>query len=181
MYGLNKPETEIYGRQCLLARRLVERGVRFVQLYSGGGVFDQSWEAHYDIRTNHTMRGREIDKPIAGLLKDLKQRGMWEDTLVVFHTEFGRMPFTEGSVGRDHNPRAFSVWLAGAGIKGGTIFGESDEIGYKAATDVQTVYDLNATILHLLGIDHTKLTYHYGGRDMRLTDVSGEVIKPVLA
>jgi len=181
MYGLNKPETEIYGRQCLLARRLVERGVRFVQLYSGGGVFDQSWDAHYDIRKNHTMRGKEIDQPIAALLKDLKQRGLWDDTLVVFHTEFGRMPFTEGSVGRDHNPRAFSVWLAGAGIRGGTIYGESDEIGYKAATNVQTVYDLNATILHLLGVDHTKLTYPYGGRDMRLTDVSGEVIRPILA
>ena len=180
MYGLNKPEKEIYGRQCLLARRLVERGVRFVQLYSGGGVFDQSWDAHYDIRKNHTMRGKEIDQPIAALLKDLKQRGLWEDTLVVFHTEFGRMPFTEGSVGRDHNPRAFSVWLAGAGIRGGTIYGESDEIGYKAAANVQTVYDLNATILHLLGIDHTKLTYPYGGRDMRLTDVSGEVIEPIL-
>lgn len=180
LYGLDRPETQIFGRQCLLARRLVERGVRFVQLYSGGGVFDQSWDAHNAIRPNHEMRSREVDVPIAGLLKDLRQRGLLDDTLVVFHTEFGRMPFTEGSVGRDHNPRAFSVWLAGAGIRGGTIFGATDEIGYRAADDVQTVYDLNATILHLLGLDHTRLTYHYAGRDMRLTDVSGTVIRDIL-
>ncbi len=181
LYGLNKPETEIVGRQCLLARRLVERGVRFVQIYSGGGVFDQSWDAHNAIVPNHEMRAREVDKPIAGLIKDLKQRGLLEDTLLVFHTEFGRMPFTEGSVGRDHNPKSFSVWLAGAGVRGGTIYGSSDEIGYLAADNPQTVYDLNATILHLLGIEHTKLTYPYNGRNMRLTDVSGEVIRPVLA
>jgi uncharacterized protein (DUF1501 family) len=114
------------------------------------------------------------------LLKDLKQRGLFEDTLVVFHTEFGRMPFTEGSVGRDHNPKAFSVWLAGAGVKGGTLFGASDEVGYYAAEKIQTVYDLNATILHLLGMNHTKLTYPYGGRNMRLTDVSGEPIRDIL-
>jgi hypothetical protein len=181
LYGLDHPETETFGRQCLLARRLVERGVRFVQLYSGGGVFDQSWDAHNGIRHNHEKHAREVDLPIAGLLQDLKQRGLMDETLVVFHTEFGRMPFTEGSVGRDHNPRAFSVWLAGAGIRGGTIFGASDEIGYKAAEKVRTVYDLNATILHLLGLDHTKLTYFYGGRDFRLTDVSGEVIRDILA
>ncbi len=180
MYGLNRPETEIVGRQCLLARRLVERGVRFVQIYSGGGVFDQSWDAHNALVPNHTMRAKEIDQPISALLRDLKQRGLFEDTLVVFHTEFGRMPFTEGSVGRDHNPKAFSVWLAGAGIKGGTIMGASDELGYKAVEKVQTVYDLNATVLHLMGLEHTKLTYPYGGRNMRLTDVSGEVIKEVL-
>jgi hypothetical protein len=180
MYGLHRPETELVGRQCLLARRLVERGVRFVQIYSGGGVFDQSWDAHNALVPNHTMRAKEIDQPISALLRDLKQRGLFEDTLVVFHTEFGRMPFTEGSVGRDHNPKAFSVWLAGAGVKGGTIVGASDELGYKAVEKVQTVYDLNATILHLLGLEHTKLTYPYGGRNMRLTDVSGEVIKEVL-
>lgn len=181
LYGMDKPQTEIVGRQCLLARRLVERGVRFVQIYSGGGVFDQSWDAHNAIAPNHEMRSREIDVPIAGLLKDLKQRGLMEDTLVVFHTEFGRMPFTEGSVGRDHNPKAFSVWLAGAGVKGGTIYGASDEIGYLASENVHTVFDLNATILHLLGLEHTRLTYPYNGRNMRLTDVSGEIIKPVLA
>ncbi len=181
MYGLDGPETQMFGRQCLMARRLVERGVRFVQLYSGGGVFDQSWDAHNGMVANHTKRAGEIDLPVAGLLKDLKQRGMFENTLVVFHTEFGRMPFTEGSTGRDHNPNAFTVWLAGAGVKGGTVYGSSDEIGYKAADNVQTVYDLNATILHLLGFDHKKLTYRYLGRDMRLTDVSGEVIRPVLA
>lgn len=181
LYGLDKPETEIVGRQCLLARRLVERGVRFVQIYSGGGVFDQSWDAHNAMVPNHQKRAGEIDIPIAGLLRDLKQRGLFDETLIVFHTEFGRMPFTEGSVGRDHNPKAFSVWLAGAGVKGGTIFGSSDEIGYIAADRVQTVYDLNATILYLLGLEHTKLTYPYGGRNMRLTDVSGEVIKDVLA
>ncbi len=181
LYGLHRPETEIVGRQCLLARRLVERGVRFVQIYSGGGVFDQSWDAHNAIVPNHERRAREVDQPIAGLIKDLKQRGLLEDTLIVFHTEFGRMPFTEGSVGRDHNPKSFSVWLAGGGVKGGTIYGSSDEIGYLAADNPQTVYDLNATILHLLGIEHTKLTYPYNGRNMRLTDVSGEVIKPILA
>jgi len=181
LYGMDKPETETFGRQCLLARRLVERGVRFVQLYSGGGVFDQSWDAHNAIKPNHEKHAKEVDLPIAGLLNDLKQRGLMDDTLVLFHTEFGRMPFTEGSVGRDHNPKAFSVWMAGAGIKGGTIFGASDEIGYVAAEKVQTVYDLNATVLHLLGLDHTKLTYHYSGRDMRLTDVSGNVIRDILA
>jgi uncharacterized protein DUF1501 len=180
LYGMDRPETEPFGRQCLLARRLVERGVRFVQLYSGGGVFDQNWDAHNGIKHNHELHAREVDLPIAGLLRDLKQRGLMEDTLVIFHTEFGRMPFTEGSTGRDHNPHAFSVWLAGAGVKGGTIFGASDEIGYKAAENVQTVYDLNATILHLLGLDHTKLTYHYSGRDMRLTDVSGVVMRDIL-
>jgi hypothetical protein len=181
LYGMDRPETEAFGRQCLLARRLVERGVRFVQLYSGGGVFDQSWDAHNAIRPNHEKHAAEIDLPIHGLLTDLRQRGLLEDTLVVFHTEFGRMPFTEGSVGRDHNPRAFSVWLAGAGVKGGTIYGASDEIGYRASENVQTVYDLNATILHLMGLDHTKLTYHYSGRDMRLTDVHGNVVKDVLS
>ena len=181
LYGMDKPETEIVGRQCLLARRLVERGVRFVQIYSGGGVFDQSWDAHNGMVANHEKRAREIDVPVAGLLKDLKQRGLFEDTLVVFHTEFGRMPFTEGGTGRDHNPKAFSVWLAGAGIKGGTIYGASDELGYIASENVQTVYDLNATVLHLMGMDHTKLTYPYSGRNMRLTDVSGTVIKPVLS
>ncbi len=180
LYGLDRPETQLFGRQCLLARRLVERGVRFVQLYSGGGVFDQSWDAHGDIKKNHETHAREVDLPIAGLLMDLKQRGLLDDTLVVFHTEFGRMPFTEGSTGRDHNPRAFSVWLCGAGVRGGTIFGASDEIGYRAAENVQTTYDLNATILHLLGLDHTRLTYRYSGRDMRLTDVSGSVIRDIL-
>jgi len=181
LYGLNHTETAMFGRQCLLARRLVERGVRFVQLYSGGGVFDQSWDAHNGMVANHEKRAKEIDLPVAGLLKDLKQRGLLEDTLIVFHTEFGRMPFTEGSTGRDHNPHAFSVWLAGAGVKGGIILGSTDEIGYKAVEKPQTVYDLNATILHLLGLDHKRLTYNYSGRNMRLTDVSGEVMREVLA
>jgi hypothetical protein len=181
LYGMDRPETETFGRQCLLARRMVERGVRFVQLYSGGGTFDQNWDAHNGIVKNHEMHAREVDKPIAGLLKDLKQRGLWEDTLVIFHTEFGRMPFTEGSTGRDHNPNVFSCWLAGGGVKGGVVHGTSDEIGYRAGENPQTVYDLNATILHLLGLDHEKLTYFYNGRHMRLTDVHGEVIKPILA
>lgn len=181
MYGLDKPETEIVGRQCLLARRLTERGVRFVQIFSGGGVFDQSWDAHNAIIPNHEKRAKEIDKPIAALLKDLKQRGLMEDTLVVFHTEFGRMPFTEGSVGRDHNPNGFTCWLAGGGVKGGTIFGATDDLGYRAVEKVQTVYDLNATILHLLGLNHEKLTYPYNGRNMRLTDVSGNVIRNILS
>jgi hypothetical protein len=181
LYGLDREETSIVGRQCLLARRLVERGVRFVQIYSGGGVFDQSWDAHNGMVPNHTKRAREVDVPIAGLLADLKQRGLMDDTLVVFHTEFGRMPFTEGGTGRDHNPKAFSVWLAGAGVQGGTIHGASDELGYVASEKVQTVFDLNATILHLLGMDHTKLTWFANGRNMRLTDVHGEVIKPILS
>lgn len=180
LYGMDKPETELVGRQCLLARRLVERGVRFVQIYSGGGVFDQSWDAHNGMVANHEKRAKEIDVPVSGLLKDLKRRGLLEDTLVIFHTEFGRMPFTEGSTGRDHNPKAFSMWLAGAGVKGGTIYGASDELGYIASENVQTVYDLNATVLHLMGMDHTKLTYPYSGRNMRLTDVHGEIIKPIL-
>jgi uncharacterized protein (DUF1501 family) len=154
--------------------------VRFVQLYSGGGVFDQSWDAHNGMVANHNKRALEIDQPVHGLLTDLKRRGLDKDTLVVFHTEFGRMPFTEGSTGRDHNPRAFSVWLWGGGIKGGSITGATDEIGYDAVTDVKTVFDLNATILHLLGLDHTRLTYKYAGRSMRLTDVSGDVIKSAL-
>ncbi|MFM7321511.1 MAG: DUF1501 domain-containing protein, partial [Armatimonadota bacterium] len=181
LYGLDREETALVGRQCLLARRLVERGVRFVQIYSGGGVFDQSWDAHNGMVPNHTKRAREVDVPIAGLLTDLKQRGLMDDTLVVFHTEFGRMPFTEGGTGRDHNPKAFSVWLAGAGIKGGTIHGASDELGYTAAENVQSVHDLNATILHLLGLDHTRLTWFVNGRNMRLTDVHGELIRPVLS
>ncbi|MGV3723098.1 MAG: DUF1501 domain-containing protein [Actinomycetota bacterium] len=181
LYGMHRPQTEMFGRQCLLARRLVERGVRMVQLYSGGGVFDQNWDAHNGMKKNHELHAGEVDAPIAGLLQDLKQRGLLDETLVIFHTEFGRMPFTEGSEGRDHNPHAFSVWLAGAGVKGGTIFGASDDIGYKVGEKPQTVYDLNATILHLLGADHTKLTYHYGGRDMRLTDVHGEVIREILS
>lgn len=181
LYGMDKPETSMFGRQCLLARRMVERGVRFVQLYSGGGVFDQSWDAHNGIVNNHTMRGREIDVPIAGLIRDLKQRGLFDETLLVFHTEFGRMPFTEGGTGRDHNPHAFTCWLAGAGVKGGTVYGGTDEIGYRATDKTQTVYDLNATILHLMGLEHTRLTYHYSGRDMRLTDVSGNVIREILA
>lgn len=181
LYGMDRPETEIFGRQCLLARRLVERDVRFVQIFSGGGTFDQNWDAHNGMKLNHEPHAREIDRPIAGLLRDLKQRGLLEETLIVFHTEFGRMPFTEGSSGRDHNPHAFSVWLAGAGVKGGTIFGASDEIGYHVAEKPQSVYDLNATILHLLGLDHKRLTYHYNGRDMRLTDVSGEVMRDIVA
>ncbi|MEP6755011.1 MAG: DUF1501 domain-containing protein [Chthonomonadales bacterium] len=181
LYGLDKPETEIFGRQCLLARRLVERGVRFVQLYSGGGVFDQSWDAHNAIIPNHEKRAKEVDLPIAGLIQDLKNRGLFEESLLVFHTEFGRMPFTEGAVGRDHNPHVFTCWLAGGGVKGGSSYGTSDDIGYKAGENPQTVYDLNATILHLMGLEHTKLTYFYNGRNMRLTDVSGEVIHPILA
>jgi hypothetical protein len=181
LYGMHQPQTEPFGRQCLMARRLVERGVRFVQLYSGGGVFDQSWDAHNGIKHNHEMRGREVDLPIAGPIKDLKQRGLFDETLIIFHTEFGRMPFTEGSTGRDHNPYAFTCWLAGGGVKGGMSYGESDEIGYRAAVNKTTVFDLNATILHLMGMDHKRLTYHYSGRDMRLTDVSGELLQPILA
>jgi len=160
----------------------VERGVRFVQIYSGGGVFDQSWDAHNGMVANHEKRAKEIDIPVSGLLKDLKRRGLLEDTLVIFHTEFGRMPtFQAKTKGRDHNPQGFTVWMAGAGVQGGTSYGATDELGWKATKNVTTLYDFHATVLHLLGLDHKKLTYYHNGANRRLTDVHGEVIRDVLA
>jgi hypothetical protein len=180
LYGLDDQVTEYFGSQCLMARRLVERGVRMVQLYSGGGNFQTSWDAHWDIVENHGLHAKETDGPIAGLLRDLKSRGLLDSTLIIWHGEFGRMPISQRMNGRDHNPLVFTVWMAGGGIKGGTVVGASDEFGYKVAENGKSVNDLHATILHQLGFDHEKLTYFHNGRNMRLTDVSGAVIKEVV-
>lgn len=181
LYGMDDPATAYFGRQCLLARRLIERGVRFVQLYSGGGHQQESWDAHAGIKENHDMHCLESDKPIAGLLTDLKNRGLLESTLVIWGGEFGRMPTNQGSIGRDHNPRGFSMWLAGGGVKGGTIYGSTDDFGYAAQDNPVSIPDLHATCLHLLGLEHTRLTFRHMSRDMRLTDVSGTVVKDILA
>jgi hypothetical protein len=175
LYGLNDPVTEPFGRQCLMARRLVERGVRFVQLYHGGlGIQNlDTWDAHENVQTNHTKHAAEVDVPMSGLLTDLKARGLLDETLVVWGSEFGRMPISQRGVGRDHNPGTMTMWMAGAKIKGGQAIGASDEFGYKASEQPINVHDLHATILHLVGMDHTKLTYAYQGRQMRLTDVYG--------
>ena len=181
LYGLDEQPTEYFGRQALMARRLVERGVRYVQIYSGGGNFDPSWDAHWDLKKNHSMHCAETDRPIAGLIKDLKSRGLFDSTLIVWHGEFGRLPISERMDGRDHNASGFSVWLAGGGVKGGTIIGATDDYGYRAVENPKSVYDLHATILRAMGIDHEKLTYRFNGRDMRLTDVHGHVIKEALS
>jgi len=178
LYGLDDPDTEKYGSICLRARRLVERGVRFVQCYSGSG---SGWDAHNDIEGNHTKYCRQTDKPIAGLLTDLKARGLLDDTLVVWGGEFGRTPFNEKGSGRDHNPWGFSIWMAGGGAKPGTVVGATDEIGLRAVEDRAHVHDLHATILHLLGMDHEHLTYLHNGRDERPTINGGEVISKMLA
>jgi hypothetical protein len=175
-YGLDRGGgTAEFGRKCLLARRMVERGVRFVQVYS-----NDEWDAHGNIHDNHRDRCLETDVPIAGLLADLAERGLLDQTLVVYGGEFGRMPVSEGGKGRDHNPHGFCAWLAGAGVKGGTTYGETDEIGWKAARDPVSVPDFHATILHLMGLDHERLTYEHNGRRFRLTDVSGKVVTPIL-
>jgi len=181
LYGLNQPQSAYFGRQCLLARRLVERGVRFVQLYSGGGHQQQSWDAHFGIKDNHDLHCAETDRPLYGLLTDLRQRGLLDETLVIWGGEFGRMPTNQGSIGRDHNPRGFTMWLAGGGVKGGMTYGSTDEFGYAAVENPVSLPDLHATCLHLLGLDHKRLTFHHLGRDMRLTDVSGDVIHDVIA
>ena len=177
LYGMDRKETEDFGRKCLLARRLVERGTRFIQVYSGGAHNDQNWDAHGDLETNHNLHAGATDKPIAGLLKDLKRRGLLEDTLVVWGGEFGRQPTAEyeKGTGRDHNSYGFTMWMAGGGAKGGLQYGKTDEFGFKAVENPVHVHDLHATILHLLGFDHEKLTYRYAGRNFRLTDVYGEV------
>jgi len=179
LYGVGEQPTDEYGRQCLLARRLAEAGVRFVQV--NFSYPRNYWDAHGDLRNNHTTNAKRVDKPIAGLLTDLKARGMLADTLVVFGTEFGRTPAAQGSDGRDHHPHAFSMWLAGGGVKGGLAHGATDEFGYFVAEDKVTMPDFHATILHLLGLDHTKLTFRHAGRDFRLTDVHGEVVRSILA
>jgi hypothetical protein len=183
LYGIGDPKCDHFARQCLMTRRFLERGVRFVQIYSGGMENERSWDGHVDIAGNHQQFADETDRPVAGLLTDLAQRGMLEDTLVVWCGEFGRLPIAQlgGKPGRDHNPHCFTAWMAGGGIRGGTSFGESDEIGYKAAVDRVHLNDLHATILHLLGLDHQKLTYPYNGRNFRLTDVSGQVLEKILA
>jgi hypothetical protein len=181
LYGLDDPRTAEFGRRCLMARRLVERGVRFVQVYSGGGHIDQCWDAHGDVNKNHELHCGETDRPMAALLTDLKRRGLLDETLVVWTGEFGRTPTGENGKGRDHSPRGFTVWLAGGGVKGGQAFGATDEFGYAAVENKVHVHDLHATILHLMGLDHTLLTYFHGGRDMRLTDVHGRVVRELLA
>lgn len=184
LYGLNSPDinTRGYGAQCLLARRLIERGVRFIELTCpqvGGGA--DRWDQHSNLKVGHENNAHAVDQPIAGLLKDLKIRGLLDETLVVFTGEFGRTPFAQGTDGRDHNPSAFSMWMAGAGIRRGTIFGKTDEYGYRVIESPVTVHDMHATMLYLLGIDHKQLTFHFGGRDFRLTDVHGNVIKEILS
>ena len=181
-YGLNSknPKTAIYGRQCLLARRLLERGVRFIELTCPNVGHDR-WDQHNNLKKGHEDNAIAVDQPIGALLNDLKQRGLFEDTLVVWSGEFGRTPFAQGANGRDHNPFGFSLWMAGGGVRGGTVVGATDEFGYKAIQDKLQIHDLHATMLHLLGVDHKKLTYRWSGRDMRLTDVHGKLISGVLA
>ena len=187
-YGLESDyePTRIFAAECLLARRMVERGVRFVELsclaYNiGGGNGANPWDHHGEIRKGHEQMARQVDRPIAALLADLADRGLLDETLVVWAGEFGRTPFSQGGSGRDHDPYGFSVWLAGGGVKGGTVLGSTDEFGYRAVEDVVTLYDLWATVLHCLGIDHENLTFRHGGRDMRLTDVHGHVMHKILA
>jgi hypothetical protein len=182
-YGIGNEKCDHFAKQCLIARRMVERGVRFVQIYSGGMENQRSWDGHNDIVGNHGGFAGETDQPIAGLLADLDQRGLLNDTLVVWGGEFGRLPVAQKSAkpGRDHNPHAFTYWMAGGGIKGGTSYGATDEVGHKAVDDRVSVNDLHATILHLLGVNHEQLTYRHNGRDFRLTDVAGNVIEKILA
>ena len=187
LYGLNHPNevTAAYGRQCLLARRLVERGVRFIELTClpekmGAGQEPNPWDQHGNIKDGHTNMALQVDKPIGALLKDLKSRGLLDETLVIWAGEFGRTPFSQGSDGRDHNPYGFSIWMAGGGVRGGTIYGATDEFGYHVVENKCTVYDLWATVLHQLGLDHKRLTFRHGGRDLRLTDVHGSILHDIL-
>ena len=188
MYGMNDSESSkaAYARQCLLARRLVERGVRFIELSCitkgiGAGGAANPWDQHGDLERGHRAQSYQIDQPIAALIKDLKDRGLLDETLIVWAGEFGRTPFSQGSNGRDHNPFGFSVFLAGGGIKGGSVYGETDELGYHVVDKKCTIYDMWATVLHQLGIDHERLTYRYSGRDVRLTDVHGNVLDEIVA
>jgi hypothetical protein len=187
LYGMDQPACAVFGRQCLLARRMVERGVRFVQIFGGtspgndGSQADVPWDGHLDIEVNHRGCALSTDQPIAGLLTDLKKRGLLEKTLVIWSGEFGRTADSQGPKGRDHNPHAFTIWMAGGGVKRGIHYGKTDDFGHKAVDNRVCIPDLHATILHLLGLDHTKLTYKFNGRDFRLTDVSGNVVKDILA
>jgi hypothetical protein len=183
LYGLDDKKCSHFAEQALIARRLVERGVRFVQLYSGGMENQLSWDGHNDIEGNHRGFAQETDKPIAALLTDLKNRGLLDSTLVVCCGEFGRLPISQKSAkpGRDHNPHAFTAWFAGGGVKGGVHYGETDELGFKAAVNRVGINDLHATLLALLGLDHERLTYRFNGRNFRLTDVAGSVVKAIIA
>lgn len=176
LYGIGTKETDNFGRQCLLARRFAESGVRYIQVST-----PNVWDQHGNLKAGHEKNSLAVDKPIAGLLSDLKQRGLLEDTLVVWGGEFGRTPIVQGANGRDHNPQGFCMWMAGGGVKGGLAYGETDEFGYYAVKDKVHMHDLHATILHLLGLDHERLTYQYAGRDFRLTDVYGEVVDGIFA
>ncbi|REJ70030.1 MAG: DUF1501 domain-containing protein [Planctomycetota bacterium] len=180
LYGLDAAHepTRLFATECLLARRMVERGVRFVELLMPAGT---RWDQHSNFRKDHRANALTVDQPIAALISDLKQRGLLDETLVLWSGEFGRTPFAQGKDGRDHNEYGFSLWMAGGGIRGGVVYGATDEFGYKVIDNPVTVYDLHATMLHLLGLDHRKLTYRFGGRDMRLTDVHGHVLEPILA
>lgn len=179
LYGIDDPVTEDFGRQCLLARRFAERGVRFIQVtHSDSNV---QWDQHSDLKVGHEKNAKEVDKPIAGLLTDLKSRGLLEDTLVVWGGEFGRTPTAQGSNGRDHNPEGFTMWMAGGGVRGGLRYGATDEFGYYATENKMHVHDFHATLLYLMGIDHEQLTFRYAGRDFRLTDVAGSVHQGILA
>ena len=182
-YGVGSQPTDEFARNCVVARRLVERGVRFVQLYSGGGHLEDTWDAHESVEKNHGRHGAEVDQPIAALLTDLERRGLLDSTLVVWGGEFGRMPFAEGegAPGRNHNPYGFTMWMAGGGVKGGMSYGETDEFGFAATANKVHLHDLHATILALMGLDHEKLTYFHQGREERLTDVFGNVIRDIIA
>ncbi len=179
MYGVDQAPTSVFGKNCLIARRMLERGVRFVQVWSGAAGPTNNWDNHGNIATELPNMTTQTDKPCAAIIKDLKARGMFEDTLIIWTTEFGRMPFSQGTAGRDHNAGTFVSWLAGAGIKGGTSYGESDEWGWKSLCPTWC-YDLHATVLHLMGIDHTQLTYRFNGANRRLTDVHGHVLHEIL-
>ncbi|MFN7919489.1 MAG: DUF1501 domain-containing protein [Bryobacteraceae bacterium] len=183
LYGLDDPLTEDMARRCLVARRLLERGVRFVQLWSGAdnGFPRRNWDSHENLAKDHWDMAVAMDKPVAALLQDMKSRGLLDDTIVHWTTEFGRMPCSQGSKGRDHNPFGFTNWLAGGGVRGGAVYGATDEWSYKVADKPAYCYDVHATMLHLLGIDHTRLTYRHNGIDRRLTDVHGEVIREIVA
>jgi hypothetical protein len=176
LYGMNHKTTEVFGRNCLLARRLVERGVRFVQLYHGAG---SKWDAHTEIEKNHTSNCAKMDQPVAALIKDLKQRGLLDETLVVWGGEFGRTPMSEKGDGRDHNPFGFTMFFAGGGVKGGQTIGATDEFGLHAVEDRMHVHDLHATMLHLMGLDHTKLVYFHKGRPERATMNEGEIYRKI--
>ena len=174
MYGIGMPATADFARQCLLARRFAERGVRFVQCNANG------WDAHSGLQDNHASQAKKIDRPIAALIRDLKQRGLLDETLVIWGGEFGRTPVSQNANGRDHNPWGFTMWMAGGGVKPGTVFGQTDEYGFYAVKDKVHFHDLHATILHLLGLDHDRLTYRYAGRDFRLTDIHGRIVNEIL-